>query len=52
MSQKEYHLPIRCQGELTGMAIRMFFIVVSAVDMEPREITEMQPFSAIFAVVL
>jgi len=26
--QKEYHLPIRCQGELTGMAIRTFFIVV------------------------
>lgn len=25
MSQKEYHLLVRCQGELTGMAIRMVF---------------------------
>lgn len=52
MSQKEYHLPIRCQGELRGMTIRMFLAVVRAVDMKPRETTEMQPFSVIFAVVL
>lgn len=52
MSQKEYHLPIRCQGELRGMTIRMFLDVVRAVGMKCREATEMQPFSVIFAVVL
>lgn len=52
MSQKEYHLPIRCQGELRGMTIRMFLDVVRAVGMKCREVTEMQPFSVIFAVVL
>lgn len=52
MRQKEYHLPVRCQGELTGMVIRMFFIVASTADMVPTEMTETQPFSAIFMVVL
>lgn len=52
MSQKEYHLPVGCQGELRGMTIRMFHDVVRAVGMKRREVTEMQPFSVIFAVVL